>query len=69
MCLSVYIVPEANEDKFAAFLLLDEDEEDVCKFEEYVSRMRNYGEWGGDVEVVCASHLYRYVSNLSFYSQ
>lgn len=50
---------EANEDKFAAFLFLDEDEEDVCKFEEYVSRMRNYGEWGGDVEVVCASRLYR----------
>ena len=50
---------EKNEKKFASFLLLDEDQEDVCCFNEYVSRMRNDGEWGGDVEIVCATRLYK----------
>lgn len=50
---------EQNEKQFASFLILDEDQEDVCGFNEYVSRMRNDGEWGGDVEIVCATRLYR----------
>mmetsp|Transcript_14504 Transcript_14504/g.17642 ORF Transcript_14504/g.17642 Transcript_14504/m.17642 type:complete len:255 (-) Transcript_14504:28-792(-) len=51
---------EKNEDDFSVYLLLDdEDGADVCDFEEYVSQMRKDGEWGGDVEIVCAAKLYK----------
>jgi len=50
---------EDNEDEFGKFLLMDEDEEEVCKFGYYISEMRKDGTWGGDVEMVCAARLYK----------
>uniref|UniRef100_A0A7S4REW0 OTU domain-containing protein n=1 Tax=Ditylum brightwellii TaxID=49249 RepID=A0A7S4REW0_9STRA len=51
---------EENEDDFAVFLLLDEDEnEDVADFKHYVARMREEGEWGGNVELAVAARLYQ----------
>jgi OTU-like cysteine protease/SEC-C motif len=49
---------EAHRDDFCAFLLLEEDEEDVTDFDDYVREMRGYGTWGGNVELVVASRLY-----------
>lgn len=49
---------EAHRDDFCAFLLLEEDEEDVTDFDAYVNEMRGYGTWGGNVELVVASRLY-----------
>ena len=49
-----------SEEEFGVFLLLDDDEaEDVAEFDTYVDRMREDGEWGGNVELVAASRLYR----------
>ncbi len=53
---------EENEDDFKVYLLLDDSDgenEDVCDFDEYVKQMRQDGEWGGDVEIVCAARLYK----------
>lgn len=53
---------EENEDDFKVYLLLDDSDgenEDVCDFVEYVKQMRQDGEWGGDVEIVCAARLYK----------
>lgn len=52
---------EAKEDDFSVFLVLDESEEDedAASFEAYVSNMRQDGEWGGNLELVAASRLYR----------
>ena len=52
---------EKNEDDFKVYLLLEDssDSDDVCEFDTYVDQMRKDGEWGGDVEIVCASRLYR----------
>ena len=52
---------EQNEDDFKVYLLLEDcgENEDVCDFDDYVEQMRNDGEWGGDVEIVCAARLYK----------
>jgi hypothetical protein len=53
---------EENEDDFKVYLLLDDSDgenDDVCDFDEYVKQMRQDGEWGGDVEIVCAARLYK----------
>jgi hypothetical protein len=52
-----------NEDDFKVYLLLEDingnESDDVCDFQEYIDQMRMNGEWGGDVEIVCASRLYK----------
>ena len=50
---------EDNEEEFAVFLLLDEHDEDVADFDTYVGRMKEDGEWGGNVELVAAARFYR----------
>ena len=52
---------EASEEEFTLFLVLDEgdDNDDAANFEEYVSCMRENGEWGGNLELVAAARLYR----------
>ena len=40
------------------FLLMEDGDEDVMDFEEYVDKMRGDGEWGGNVELVAASRVY-----------
>jgi hypothetical protein len=54
---------EAHEEEFRGFLVLDENEEDddASDFASYVSAMRQVGEWGGNLELVVAARLYRYV--------
>jgi OTU-like cysteine protease len=54
---------EAHEQEYAGFLVLDENEpdEDAKDFASYVSAMRQDGEWGGNLELVVAARLYRYV--------
>ena len=49
---------EDNEEEFAVFLLLDEHDEDVADFDTYVGRMKEDGEWGGNVELVAAARYY-----------
>ena len=50
---------EENKEDFKIFLLLDDEEEDVMEFEDYVSEMREDATWGGDVEIVCAARYYK----------
>jgi OTU domain-containing protein 3 len=53
-----------HKDDFVVFLVLndkDSDEEDAEDFEAYCSEMRNDGTWGGNLELVAASKVYRYV--------
>ena len=59
---------EKNEDFFKGFVVLDDDDDDdntdsdevgASSFEDYVKRMREDGEWGGNPELVCAARLYR----------
>ena len=52
---------EQNEDDFKVYLLLEDsgESDDVCEFDSYVEQMRKDGEWGGDVEIVCAARLYK----------
>eukprot|EP00956_Cyclotella_meneghiniana_P005348 scaffold6733_cov77-Cyclotella_meneghiniana.AAC.8 len=45
--------------------MYDEDE-DIVDFDEYVSKMREDGEWGGNVELVVASRVYK--RNVRIYS-
>ena len=58
---------EQNEGDFRLFLVFededddDQDEEDARDFEDYLDNMRQDGEWGGNLEVVAAARLYRYV--------
>jgi OTU-like cysteine protease len=55
---------EDNKDDFVVFLVLndkDSVEEDAEDFEGYCSEMRNDGTWGGNLELVAASKVYRYV--------
>jgi hypothetical protein len=40
-------------------LVLDDEEEDAPDFESYVSNMRRDGDWGGHLELVAASRMYR----------
>jgi hypothetical protein len=59
---------QGHEEDFSIFLVLDEDEddEDAADFESYVKGMREDGEWGGNLELVAAARLYRYVGELRF---
>jgi len=50
---------DAMREEFQNFLILEEDDEDVADFDSYVHNMREDGEWGGNVELVAASRLYR----------
>jgi OTU domain-containing protein 3 len=50
---------EAMRQEFENFLMMEEDDEDVADFDSYVQAMRQDGEWGGNVELVAASRLYR----------
>jgi OTU-like cysteine protease/SEC-C motif len=54
---------EAHKDDFSVFLVLDDDdckdEEDASDFESYCKKMRQDGEWGGNLELVAAARLYR----------
>ena len=58
---------EKNKEEFQLFLVFeDEDdenqaEEDARDFEHYIQTMRQDGEWGGNLEIVAAARLYRYV--------
>jgi hypothetical protein len=53
---------ETKEDEFIHFLFLGEEEDaDAETFEDYVTMMREDGEWGGNLELVIASQYYRYV--------
>jgi len=49
----------SNKEEFAAFLLMNDDDEDVLDIDEYIEKMREDGEWGGNVEVVVASRIYK----------
>lgn len=57
-----------NEEDFRVFLVFededdeDQDEEDARDFDHYIECMRQDGEWGGNLEVVAAARLYRYVN-------
>ena len=62
---------QAHETDFCHFLVLDDedappDEEDASDFESYVGKMRQDGEWGGNVELVAAARLYQ--RNIIVYS-
>lgn len=52
---------------FAVFLVLDDadavedDGEDASDFESYIRSMRQDGDWGGNLELVAAARMYRYV--------
>lgn len=48
-----------HESEFSAFLVLDDEDEDASDFTTYVETMRRDGEWGGNLELVVASRLYR----------
>ena len=57
---------EGHKDDFSFFLVLDdkdagENEEDASDFETYISNMRQDGDWGGHLELVAASRMYRCV--------
>ena len=56
---------EENGDDFKLFLVLDDDDceegDDAKDFENYISTMREDGEWGGNLELVAAARLYRWV--------
>ena len=49
----------SNKEEFAGFLLMNDDDEDVLDIDEYIEKMREDGEWGGNVEVVVASRVYK----------
>jgi len=49
----------SNKEEFAAFLLMNDDDDDVLDIDEYIEKMREDGEWGGNVEVVVASRVYK----------
>jgi hypothetical protein len=52
---------EEYKDDFKHFLVHDEDDadEDATDWETYVNKMRESGEWGGNLELVAAARLYR----------
>lgn len=55
---------EGHKDDFVVFLVLDDkdsNDEDAADFESYCNEMRNDGTWGGNLELVAASRMYRYV--------
>ena len=52
---------EDNKNDFSVFLVLEDDDEDAADFESYIKTMREDGEWGGNLELVAAARIYRYV--------
>lgn len=48
-----------HRETFECFLLMNDEDEDIIGFDEYVSKMREDGEWGGNVELVVASRVYK----------
>jgi hypothetical protein len=38
---------------------MNDEDEDIVDFDQYVSKMREDGEWGGNVELVAASRVYK----------
>ena len=48
-----------NKEEFQHFLLMGDDDEDVLDIDEYIEKMRQDGEWGGNVEIVVASRVYK----------
>jgi len=38
---------------------MEDEDEDVLSIDSYINKMREDGEWGGNVEIVVASRLYR----------
>ncbi len=57
---------EDHKDDFIFFLVLDdkdaaENDEDATDFESYVTNMRHDGDWGGQIELLAASRVFRYV--------
>ncbi|KAL7520578.1 hypothetical protein ACHAWX_005294 [Stephanocyclus meneghinianus] len=48
-----------HRESFECFLLMNDEDEDVVDFDEYVAKMREDGEWGGNVELVAASRVYK----------
>ena len=53
-----------NEEDFAPFMVFDDEDEDATDFESYISTMRDDGEWGGNIELMAAARLYRYVRGM-----
>jgi len=54
---------EENKEDFKVFLVLDDDSceegDDGKDFESYIQKMREDGEWGGNLELVAAARLYQ----------
>lgn len=48
-----------HRETFECFLLMNDEDEDIVDFDEYVTKMREDGEWGGNVELVAASRVYK----------
>ena len=48
-----------NKQDFQHFLLMEDDDEDVLDIDEYIEKMRQDGERGGNVEIVVASRVYK----------
>lgn len=47
-----------NREEFMNFLLMEDDDEDVLGIDSYIEKMRDDGQWGGNVEVVAAARCY-----------
>lgn len=47
-----------NREEFMNFLLMEDDDEDVIGIDSYIEKMRDDGQWGGNVEVVAATRCY-----------
>lgn len=48
-----------NKEEFRHFLLMNDDDEDILDIEEYIEKIMEDGEWGGNVEIVVASRVYK----------
>jgi len=64
----VCVYLEENEDNFKCFIVVEEDDEmdfdlddHASSYTEYMDRMKQEGEWGGNAELVAAAQLYRCV--------
>lgn len=47
-----------NREEFMNFLLMEDDDEDVIGIDSYIEKMRDDGQWGGNVEVVAAARCH-----------
>ena len=55
-----------HRESFECFLLMNDEDEDIIDFDDYVVKMREDGEWGGNVELVVASRVFK--RNIRIYS-